>query len=103
ASEVAAVGDADAEVAERASEDVLCHRKSMRPRQICRGPMTCVVSRGYGSTRTMVGLGIPVAPLYATLPRYFVPGVRPENVRLIAPDVPNVALAGALTVMFPAP
>ena len=58
---------------------------------------------GYGvSTRTIVGFGIPTGPLYATEPRYLVPVVRPLKVRLIAPVVPMVAAAGAVTVMFPA-
>ena len=56
----------------------------------------------YGSTRTIVGFGIPAAPEYATEPRYFVPGARPLNVRLIVPLAPSVAEAGALTVMLPA-
>ena len=50
----------------------------------------------------MVGLGIPVAPEYATDPRYFVPAVKPLKVRLIAPPAPVVASDGADTFMLPA-
>ena len=50
----------------------------------------------YGLTRTIVGFGSEAAPEYATDPRYFVPGVRPENARVIVPVVPIVAEAGAV-------
>src|SRR5258705_3924301 len=67
-------------------------------------PLVVVVpiGRRYGSMRTMVGFGNPVMPPYATDPRYFVPGANPVNVRLIVPVAPSVAVAGALTAMFPA-
>ena len=56
----------------------------------------------YGSTRTIVGLGMPAAPPYATEPRYFTPAVRPLKVRLIVPDVARTAVDGAETVILPA-
>ena len=59
-------------------------------------------SASYGSTRTIVGFGIPAAPEYATEPRYFVPLVRPLNVRLMVPLTPSVAAGGAVTAMLPA-
>src|SRR5690348_5541106 len=57
---------------------------------------------GYGSTRTMVGFGMPAAPAYATEPKYLVPVVRPLKLRLMAPVWPRTAVEGAVTVMFPA-
>ena len=71
----------------------------------CAGPSS-VASwdlRVTGSTRTIVGFGIPAAPEYATDPRYFVPAVRPENVSVDRPGRSDAsAAAGAATVMFPA-
>src|SRR5687767_11634528 len=57
----------------------------------------------YGvSTRTMVGLGMLVLPLYATLPRYLVAGASPLKLSVIVPVAPVVADAGAFTVILPA-
>jgi hypothetical protein len=53
----------------------------------------------YGvSTRTIVGLSNPAGPLYATLPRYLVVGANDPKIRLMAPVLPKVAEAGAVTI-----
>ena len=62
------------------------------------------IGRRYGSMRTIVGFGNPVTAAIRDGPEgALVPGANPVNVRLIVPVAPSVAVAGALTVMFPPP
>ena len=54
------------------------------------------------STRTMVGLVADASPASATEPRYFVAPSSPLKLSPTCPVWPMVAVAGAVTVMFPA-
>jgi len=77
-------------------------RPGIAPRGVESNRLSSCVDPYGVSTRTIVGLGIPAAPSYATEPRYFVPAAKPLVEIEISPVIPVSAAAGAVTVMLPA-